>query len=147
MSWPSIQKKNAAKALVLMMRKRQVLPGTNGSVAFSLKPTADVTREGLLPAMGGRYVELCTKYMSPESWTSDKWTSTNTDRVAFTWYRFGAAGVSDADELFHENIMFLVVPVTQNDSIFVVVGMYFLSRVNDQRTAKSIDVLSLQIIV
>ena len=37
---PSIQKKNMANALVFTTRRRYVLPGTNGSVAFSLNPTA-----------------------------------------------------------------------------------------------------------
>lgn len=55
MSWPSIQKKNAEKAEVLMMRRRYVFPGTNGSVAFSLKPTAEVTADGVVPDTGPRY--------------------------------------------------------------------------------------------
>ena len=40
-SWPSIQKKKAANAEVLTMRKRYVFPGSNGKVAFSLNPTLD----------------------------------------------------------------------------------------------------------
>ena len=53
-SWPSIQKKNMANALVFTMRSLYVFPGTNGSVVLSLKPTADVTGEGVVPAMGDR---------------------------------------------------------------------------------------------
>jgi hypothetical protein len=54
MSCPSIQKKNIAKAEVLTTRKRYVFPGWNGKVAFSLKPTAEVTEDGVVPEIGGR---------------------------------------------------------------------------------------------
>jgi len=53
-SWPSIQKKKAANAEVLITLRRYVLPGWNGSVAFSLNPTAEVTGEGEEPEMGPR---------------------------------------------------------------------------------------------
>jgi len=53
-SWPSIQKKKAANADVLITLRRYVLPGWNGSVAFSLNPTAEVTGEGDEPEMGPR---------------------------------------------------------------------------------------------
>jgi hypothetical protein len=53
-SWPSIQKKNPANAPTLITRSRYVLPGSKGRVAFSLKPTALVTGEGLLPGIGAR---------------------------------------------------------------------------------------------
>lgn len=61
MSCPSIQKKKAANADVFTMRSRYVFPGWNGSVAFSLKPTADVTADGLVPATGPRYVAFFAK--------------------------------------------------------------------------------------
>jgi hypothetical protein len=54
MSWPSIQKKKAANADVLMIRSRYVLPGSKGSVAFSLNPTAEVTGGGEVPGLGPR---------------------------------------------------------------------------------------------
>ena len=54
MLWPSIQKKKAANALVLTMRRRYVFPAWNGSVAFSLKPTAEVTDDGDVPEVGGK---------------------------------------------------------------------------------------------
>lgn len=47
MSWPSIQKKNAENAETLMTRSLYVLPGSKGSVAFSLNPL--------------RYVVFCAK--------------------------------------------------------------------------------------
>lgn len=53
-SCPSIQKKNAANALVFTTRRRYVRPGWNGSVAFSLNPTAPVTGSGLVPEIGPR---------------------------------------------------------------------------------------------
>jgi len=49
------------------MRRRYVFPGTNGKVAFSLNPTADVTPVGVLPAMGPKYDEFWAKYTRPES--------------------------------------------------------------------------------
>ena len=49
-SWPSIQKKKAANAEVLTMRKRYVFPGWNGKVAFSLNPTVDPEVD--VPAIG-----------------------------------------------------------------------------------------------
>ena len=55
MSCPSIQKKNAENAEVLMIRSRYVFPGTKGRVAFSLKPTAEVTADGDVPEIGPRY--------------------------------------------------------------------------------------------
>jgi hypothetical protein len=61
MSWPSIQKWNIANVDVFTTRRRYVLPGWNGSVAFSLKPTFPAPLD--VPSMGGRYfVSLpCTK--------------------------------------------------------------------------------------
>lgn len=61
MSWPSIQKKKAEKADVLTMRRRYVFPGTKGRVAFSLKPTAEVTDGGVVPGMGPRYEAFWAK--------------------------------------------------------------------------------------
>lgn len=79
-SCPSIQKWNIENADVFTIRRRYVLPGckrlkrqkqhavsetllptSNGSVAFSLKPTAAVTESGCVPAMGPRYVAFCAK--------------------------------------------------------------------------------------
>lgn len=60
-SWPSIQKKNMANAAVLTTRRRYVFPGSNASVAFSLKPTADVEPEGDVPGAGARYAPFCAK--------------------------------------------------------------------------------------
>jgi len=52
--WPSIQKKNAENALVLMIRSRYVFPGSKGIVAFSLNPTWEVTEDGFVPVIGAR---------------------------------------------------------------------------------------------
>ena len=46
---------------------RYVLPGWKGSVAFSLKPTAEVGPVGEVPGLGPRYEPFCAKYMRPES--------------------------------------------------------------------------------
>jgi len=62
-----MKKKNEEIAEVLIIRSRYVLPGTNGRVAFSLNPTADVGPPGVVPSMGGRLVMFWAKYISAES--------------------------------------------------------------------------------
>jgi len=43
----------------------------------------------------------------------------------FTWNWFSACRILDIDELFEENRMFSVVPITQDYGELFVVGMYF----------------------
>ncbi len=53
-----------------------------------------------------------------------------TDRDRLTRNRFSTTGVGDADELLQENGVLIVVPVTEDDSEFLVVLVLFLLWVN-----------------
>ena len=78
---------------MLTIRKRYVLFGTNGIVAFWLKPTAAVTGEGFVPGMGPRNFAPWAKYIRPES-----------RKIARMSNRFGLSEVIDNEidlELVH----------------------------------------------
>lgn len=58
---------------------------------------------------------------------------------------FGTSGIGDADELFDELAVLVVVPVTENNGEFFVVALDFLGGVDDEWGAETVDVLALWI--
>lgn len=98
------------------MRKRYVFPGSKGSVAFSLNPTADVTADGFVPDMGPRYVAFCAKYIRAESRKDGRCFSLSSGKsstiITRTRYGFGSPGIGYTDELFDEDRVFVMIPVS-----------------------------------
>ena len=60
-----------------------------------------------------------------------------------TGHGLGAAGVRDADELLEEYVVLVVVPVSEDDGELLIVRVLLLRRVDDHRSAKTVDVLTL----
>ena len=58
-------------------------------------------------------------------------------------HRLGTTRVRNGDELLDENRVLVMVPVAEDDSKFLVVRDLLLWRVNDYRSAKAVDVLTL----
>lgn len=52
-----------------------------------------------------------------------------------TRYRFGTTWVSDANELFEEHTVLVMIPVTQDNSKVLVVGMNLFRRMEKERGA------------
>ena len=55
----------------------------------------------------------------------------------------GTAGVCDADELLEEDLVLVVVPVTEDDGELLIVLVLLLWRMDDYRSTKTVDVLTL----
>ena len=60
-----------------------------------------------------------------------------------TGHRLGAAGIRDTDELVKEGIVFVVVPVAEDDGKLCVIRVLFCGRVDHDGSAETVDVLSL----
>jgi hypothetical protein len=55
----------------------------------------------------------------------------------------GAAGVGDAYESLDEDAVLVVVPISEDDGELAIVSMYFAGRMEDERCAETVDVLTL----
>lgn len=64
-------------------------------------------------------------------------------RGKHTRYRFSPTGVGNVDELFEEDGVFTVVPVTEDDRKFAIVDMRFPRWVKHDRRTEAVNVLSL----
>jgi hypothetical protein len=141
---------------MFITRSRYVLPGSNGRVAFSLKPTALVTGEGLLPAIGARYEPFWEKYTTAESAKSTrKWspkvirpnknTAGSYRMGQLTGDRLRSAWIRNAEEMLQKDMMFCVVPVTHHNGELgvVVCSVSFIWRVQEERCTKPIHIYSL----
>ena len=60
-----------------------------------------------------------------------------------TGHGLGAAGVRDADELFEEGLVLVVVPVAEDDGELGVVAVFLLWWVDDDGGTEAVDVLAL----
>jgi hypothetical protein len=104
------------------------LPGTNGNVAFSLKPTADVTGEGCVPGMGPRNFGPWAKYIRPESRKSTGCDEYQTEVLdnEITWNWFYTSRIRGTDILLYQDGVFGVVPISKNNGKFPIVFIYLL---------------------
>lgn len=57
--------------------------------------------------------------------------------------RFRAARIGDAEEVVPKTIILLVVPVTENNGKFFVIGMHFILWVKDERCPQSVHIFTL----
>jgi hypothetical protein len=59
--------------------------------------------------------------------------------------RLRAAGVCDTDKLFEQDAVIVVVPVSEHDREFLVVSIRLVQRVNNERRAQTVGIVSLRI--
>jgi hypothetical protein len=61
-----------------------------------------------------------------------------------TWNGFSTAWVGNADEFSQQNFVLLMVPVAKDDCELFIVRIGFLLGMQSYRSAKAIDILTLQ---
>ena len=146
-SCPSIQKKNAAKALVFTIRNRYVFPGCIEQNRRHSAPTCRDTAKTNLERQRRVFIEADRARDGRGVRAAD---GPKVRRVLREVDERGVGDglrttrVGDADELGEEFSMFGVVPVTKDDSELLVVGMGLGFGVDDDRRAQTVDVLALQ---
>lgn len=62
-----------------------------------------------------------------------------------TGHRFGTTRVGYVDELLEEDAMLLVIPVAEDDCVFLVIFVHFLWRVDDHGCTETVNILALSI--
>ena len=146
-SCPSIQKKNAANALVFTIRNRYVFPGCiqQTSVVQHLYAREDTVKTDL-ERQRRVFVEADCARDGRRVRAAD---GPKVRRVLREVDERGVGDglrttrVGDADELGEEFSMFGVVPVTEDDSELLVVGMGLGFGVDDDGRAQTVDILTL----
>ena len=63
--------------------------------------------------------------------------------IGLTGNRFGPTRICHAEKVLEQHRMFVVVPVTHDNGEFGVIGGDLLRRVDDERSAKAVNVLTL----
>ena len=63
--------------------------------------------------------------------------------IGLTGNRFGATRICHTDKLLEQHRVLVVVPVTQNNGEFGVIGVDLLRRVDDKGSTKTVNVMTL----
>lgn len=63
--------------------------------------------------------------------------------IELTWHGFETSRICNGDETLHQDGVFLVIPIGQNDGEFFVVLVRFVRRMQEKGRTKAIDILAL----